>query len=173
METTENEKEEFIRVGTTLYKLVNQPCLNGGYVKKRIPWNNETYEVFAEWSGSIRRFNYILGIQGQHVSYSQNKDKIREWNIEPQLRLTYDATDKLSFSFNGNSNMFGSGLGKSSSIVYQDDKFQYIAGNSELKPEKTYYGAFSSTLFTKKYFGDIEFSYERRNSPLKIGRAHV
>ena len=27
------ENEEFIRVGTTLYKLVNQPRLNGGYVK--------------------------------------------------------------------------------------------------------------------------------------------
>ena len=36
------EKEEFIRVGTTLYKLVNQPRLNDGYVKKRIPWNAET-----------------------------------------------------------------------------------------------------------------------------------
>ena len=32
------ENEEFIRVGTTLYKLVNQPRLNGGYVKKRIVW---------------------------------------------------------------------------------------------------------------------------------------
>ena len=29
-------KEEFIRVGTTLYKLVNQPRLNGGYMRKRI-----------------------------------------------------------------------------------------------------------------------------------------
>ena len=125
----------------------------------------QSYEMFVEWSGSINNFYYILGIQGQHVSYFQNKDKIREWNIGPQLRLTYDATDKLSFSFNGNSNMFGSALGKSSSIVYQDDKFQYIVGNSELKPEKTYYGALSSTLFTNSYFGDIEFSYERRNSP--------
>ena len=35
-------REEFIRVGTTLYKLVNQPRLDGGYVKKRIVWNNET-----------------------------------------------------------------------------------------------------------------------------------
>ena len=35
-------KEEFIRVGTTLYKLVNQPRLNGGYMRKRIVWNNET-----------------------------------------------------------------------------------------------------------------------------------
>ena len=29
-------KEEFIRVGTTLYKIVEQPKLNGGYVRKRI-----------------------------------------------------------------------------------------------------------------------------------------
>ena len=35
-------KEEFIRVGTTLYKIVEQPKLNGGYVSKRIAWNNET-----------------------------------------------------------------------------------------------------------------------------------
>lgn len=42
MAKTKKEKEEFIRVGTTLYKLVNQPRLNGGYVKKRIVWNNET-----------------------------------------------------------------------------------------------------------------------------------
>ena len=42
MTKTKNEKEEFIRVGTTLYKLVNQPRLNGGYVRKRIVWNNET-----------------------------------------------------------------------------------------------------------------------------------
>jgi hypothetical protein len=26
-------KEEFIRVGTTLYKIVEQPKLNGGYIK--------------------------------------------------------------------------------------------------------------------------------------------
>ena len=42
MTKTKNEKEEFIRVGTTLYKLVNQPRLNGGYVRKRIVWNNRT-----------------------------------------------------------------------------------------------------------------------------------
>ena len=36
------KKEAFIHVGTTLYKLVNQPHLNGGYVRKHIVWNNET-----------------------------------------------------------------------------------------------------------------------------------
>ena len=42
MNKSDIEKEEFIRVGTTLYKIVNQPRLDGGYVKKRIVWNNET-----------------------------------------------------------------------------------------------------------------------------------
>ena len=29
-------KEEFIRVGTTLYKIVEQPKLNGGYIRKHV-----------------------------------------------------------------------------------------------------------------------------------------
>ena len=34
--------EMFIRVGTTLYKVVDQPTITGGKVRKRIPWNMET-----------------------------------------------------------------------------------------------------------------------------------
>ena len=41
MNTKETFKNEspFVRVGTTLYKIVNQPRLNGGHIKKRIVWN--------------------------------------------------------------------------------------------------------------------------------------
>ena len=35
------EKETFIRVGTTLYKIVAQPRIDGGYVRKRITWNSD------------------------------------------------------------------------------------------------------------------------------------
>lgn len=34
--------EVFIRVCATLYKVVDQPTINGGKVRKRIPWNMET-----------------------------------------------------------------------------------------------------------------------------------
>ncbi len=34
MQQEKFKKEEFIRVGTTLYKLVNQPRLNGDYVRE-------------------------------------------------------------------------------------------------------------------------------------------
>lgn len=34
--------EEYVRVGTTLYKMVTQPLSNGGFIKKRVVWNSET-----------------------------------------------------------------------------------------------------------------------------------
>ena len=51
-------KEEFIRVGTTLYKIVEQPRLNGGYVKKRIAWNNETLRQHPMAASHIRQRQY-------------------------------------------------------------------------------------------------------------------
>ena len=30
------KEEEYMRVGTTLYKVVNQPCANGGYEQQHI-----------------------------------------------------------------------------------------------------------------------------------------
>ena len=36
------EQDVFISVGTTLYKIVNQPRINDGFMKKRIVWKNET-----------------------------------------------------------------------------------------------------------------------------------
>ena len=35
------QNDEFIRVGTTYYKIVDQPLVNGDTVKRRIPWNIE------------------------------------------------------------------------------------------------------------------------------------
>ena len=70
MKTTKNEKEEFIRVGTTLYKLVNQPRLNGGYVKKRIPWNNETLrqDYGKDYIGSVPKYDGFCTVP-EHIGH--------------------------------------------------------------------------------------------------------
>ena len=67
------EKEEFIRVGTTLYKLVNLPRLNGGYVRKHIVWNNEAhhgrkYRILSDYFDEMMK-NYII-ILGYRYLYS-------------------------------------------------------------------------------------------------------
>lgn len=53
------KKEAFIRVGTTLYKLVNQPRLNGGHVKKRIVWNKETHH--ERRCRTLSDYRYVRG----------------------------------------------------------------------------------------------------------------
>ena len=63
-------KEEFIRVGTTLYKLVTQPRLNGGYVKKRIVWNNETLrqDYGKHYLATVPKYDGFCTVP-EHVSY--------------------------------------------------------------------------------------------------------
>ena len=56
-------QEKFIRVGTTLYKIVNQPRINGGFVKKRIVWNNETLrQGYDKDFNSATQINHRLQI---------------------------------------------------------------------------------------------------------------
>ena len=58
------KKEEFICVGTTLYQLVNQPRLNGGYVKEHTEWNCETrhgrkYRTLSDYFDEMMK-EYII-----------------------------------------------------------------------------------------------------------------
>ena len=70
------EREEFIRVGTTLYKLVNQPRLNGGYVKKRIPWNAETLrqDYGKDFMATVPKYDGFCTVPN-HVDYKPVVDK--------------------------------------------------------------------------------------------------
>lgn len=70
-ETLRNESP-FVRVGTTLYKIVNQPRLNGGYVKKRIVWNNETLrqDYGKDYLANVPKYDGFC-IVPDHVNYRQ------------------------------------------------------------------------------------------------------
>lgn len=70
-ETLRNESP-FVRVGTTLYKIVNQPRLNGGYVKKRIVWNNETLrqDYGKDYLASVPKYDGFCTVP-DHVNYRQ------------------------------------------------------------------------------------------------------
>ena len=63
-------KEEFIRVGTTLYKIVEQPKLNGGYVRKRIAWNNETLrqDYGKDYIGNVPKYDGFCTVP-EHIGY--------------------------------------------------------------------------------------------------------
>ena len=72
MSTKEAFKNEspFVRVGTTLYKIVNQPRLNGGHIKKRIVWNNETLrqDYGKDYLASVPKYDGFCTVP-DHVNY--------------------------------------------------------------------------------------------------------
>lgn len=70
-ETLRNESP-FVRVGTTLYKIVNQPRLNGSYVKKRIVWNNETLrqDYGKDYLANVPKYDGFCTVP-DHVNYRQ------------------------------------------------------------------------------------------------------
>lgn len=69
-------QEEFIRVGTTLYKIVNQPRINGGFVKKRIVWNNETLrqDYGKDFIATVPKYDGFCTVPN-HVAYQPVVDK--------------------------------------------------------------------------------------------------
>ena len=64
------EKETFIRVGTTLYKIVDQPRIDGDYVKKRIAWNSETLrqDYGKDYMASVPKYDGFCTVP-DHVGY--------------------------------------------------------------------------------------------------------
>lgn len=68
--------EQFIRVGTTLYKVVWKPKLNGGYIKKRILWNNETLrqDYGKDYIGTVSKYDGFCTVPN-HVDYQPVVDK--------------------------------------------------------------------------------------------------
>ena len=64
------KKEEFIRVGTTLYKIVDQPRIDGGYLRKRIAWNSETLrqDYGKDYMAGIPKYDGFCTVP-DHVDY--------------------------------------------------------------------------------------------------------
>ena len=68
------KKEEFIRVGTTLYKIVDQPRIDGGYVRKRIAWNSETLrqDYGKDYMAGIPKYDGFCTVP-DHVATSRSR----------------------------------------------------------------------------------------------------
>jgi len=66
----------FVRVGTTLYKLADMPLVGGGFVKKRIVWNNETLrqDYGRDYLATVPKYDGFCTVP-DHVNYQPVVDK--------------------------------------------------------------------------------------------------
>lgn len=60
----------FVRVGTTLYKLADMPLVGGGFVRKRIVWNNETLrqDYGRDYLATVPKYDGFCTVP-DHVNY--------------------------------------------------------------------------------------------------------
>ena len=41
----ENIEEEYVRIGTTLFRIINQPMMNGAFRKMRVEWKMSIFRL--------------------------------------------------------------------------------------------------------------------------------
>ena len=66
----EKKDGAFVRVGTTLYKLADMPLVGGGFVRKRIVWNNETLrqDYGRDYLATVPKYDGFCTVP-DHVNY--------------------------------------------------------------------------------------------------------
>ena len=69
-------KDCYVRVGTTLYKIVRRPLLSGDFVEERIPWNYETFrqDHSKDELAAIKKYDGFCSVP-DHINYQQSIDK--------------------------------------------------------------------------------------------------
>ena len=88
--------EVFIRVGTTLYKVVDQPTINGGKVRKRIPWNMETLrqDYGKEFIKYVHKYDGFCTVP-EHVNHQTWRKRSIPTHSGWLYPLTFDAEKGL------------------------------------------------------------------------------
>ena len=69
------KEEEYMRVGTTLYKVVNQPCASGEYEKRRVIWNNSTLrqDYGKNYLATVPKYDGFCTVP-DHLNYRKEID---------------------------------------------------------------------------------------------------
>ncbi|MDR2948336.1 MAG: DUF5906 domain-containing protein [Prevotella sp.] len=69
----EKDTERYIRVGTTLYKIVRRPLMSGDFIEERRTWNYETLrqDHSKDFISQIGKFDGFCSVPG-HVGYKRN-----------------------------------------------------------------------------------------------------
>jgi Predicted ATPase len=66
-------KERYIRVGTTLYKIVRRPLLSGDFIEERRPWNYETFRQDHSKNelAAIQKYDGFCSVP-DHINYQRS-----------------------------------------------------------------------------------------------------
>ncbi|KAA6312528.1 hypothetical protein EZS27_036556 [termite gut metagenome] len=72
MQKKEQDSGRYVRIGTTLYKIVRKPLLSGDSIEVRVPWNYETLrqDHSKDFISQIEKFDGFCSVP-DHINYQR------------------------------------------------------------------------------------------------------
>jgi hypothetical protein len=92
-------KDRYIRVGTTLYKVVRRPLLSGDFIEERRPWNYETFrqDHSKDELAAIKKYDGFCTFP-DHINYSKSVGNfLNQYDPVPYLPSKGECPNVLSF----------------------------------------------------------------------------
>jgi len=92
-------KDRYIRVGTTLYKIVRRPLLSGDFIEERRVWNYETFrqDHSKDELATIKKYDGFCSVP-DHINYQQSIGNfLNQYDPVPYSPEKGDCTAVLSF----------------------------------------------------------------------------
>jgi len=107
-----------------------------GNVQENINMNTSVTYAYAEYSSDIKKLNYTIGIGGMRTYNGQDVIKTEEYIFRPNIKLSYNLKENISFRYNGYISAYTPSLSDLNDISQAIDSFQIRRGNPNLKTVK-------------------------------------
>lgn len=131
----------------------------GGTLNYETNMNQMASYLFAEYSGSLSKLYYSVGV-GVNRDWVKQQDEggYETYNVRPRLSLNYKFSDCWTARIEAKLDNFSPGLADLSAVEQVIDPYQIQKGNPELSPYKQYQTS-AHTEFTKGVFTAIADAY--------------
>ena len=137
-----------------------------GNVQDNINMNTSATYTYAEYSSTIKKLNYTIGIGGMRTYNSQDTRKREEYIFRPNLKLSYNLKDNIFFRYNGNISAYAPSLSDLNDISQAIDSLQIRKGNPNLKTVKYISNDFTFGWYKEKIAIELFARYSYDHKPV-------
>ena len=137
-----------------------------GNVQNNVNMNTSATYAYAEYSSTIKKLNYTIGIGGMRTYNSQDTRKREEYIFRPNLKLSYNLKDNIFFRYNGNISAYTPSLSDLNDISQAIDSLQIRKGNPNLKTVKYISNDFTFGWYKEKIAIELFARYSYDHKPV-------
>lgn len=137
-----------------------------GNAQENISMNTSDTYIYAEYSSSIKKLDYTLGLGGMRRYNSQNERKNEEYTFRPNLKISYNLKENLFLRYNGYISAYTPSLSELNNISQAIDSFQIRRGHPNLKTVRYFSNDLSISWYKEKIAIDFFARYSYDHKPV-------